>query len=82
MIRAVVTGLEGALSDRRKLPKFDKPVPVAVSGGSAQVKGFRQHLEKEIQAAELPIAISEVSLAEDPLNTTAKGTLMAAMLDM
>ncbi len=82
MVRAVVTGLETALSDRRKLPKFDKPVPVAVSGGSAQVKGFRQHLEKQIRAAELPIAISEVSLAENPLNTTAKGTLMAAMLDM
>ncbi len=55
---------------------------MAVSGGSAQVKGFRQHLEKEIRAADLPIAISEVKLAEDPLNTTAKGTLMAAMLDM
>ena len=82
MIRAVVTGLETALSDRRKLPKFNKPVAVAVSGGSAQVKGFRQHLEKEIRAAQLPIAISEVKLAEDPLNTTAKGTLMAAMLDM
>ena len=82
MIRAVVTGLETALSDSRKLPKFDKPVPVAISGGSAQVKGFRQHLEKEIRAAEVPIAISEVSLAEDALNTTAKGTLMAAMLDM
>ena len=82
MIRAVVMGLEKALSDRRKLPKFDKPVPVAISGGSAQVMGFRQHLEKEIRAAELPIAVAEVSLAEDPLNTTAKGTLMAAMLDM
>ena len=46
------------------------------------MKGFRQHLEKEIRAADLPIAISEVKLAEDPLNTTAKGTLMAAMLDM
>jgi len=78
----VVTGLESALSDRRKLPKFDKPVPVAISGGSAQVAGFLQHLEKEIRAAKLPIAISEVSLAEDPLNTTAKGTLMAAKLDM
>ncbi len=82
MIRAVVTGLETALSDSRKLPKFDKPVPVAVSGGSAQAKGFLQQLEKEIRAAEVPIAISEVSLAEDAQNTTAKGTLMAALLDM
>ncbi len=30
----------------------------------------------------MPIAIGEVYLAKDPLNATAKGTLVGAMLNM
>ena len=82
MIQTVVNRLEATLAETRKLPKLDKPVPVVVSGGSARVSGFMPRLEKALAAADLPIAIAEIRLAADPLNATAKGALMAALLDV
>jgi len=82
MIRTVVSGLQTALGTTKKLPKFEKPLPVAISGGSTKVRRFQQEFEKAVLLAELPIEIAEVRLAEDPLHTTARGTLIAAMLDM
>ncbi len=82
MIRGVVSGLRGALTTTKKLPKFEKPLPVAISGGSTKARRFQPEFEKALLSAELPVEIAEVRLAEDPLNTTARGTLIAAMLDM
>jgi hypothetical protein len=82
MIRGVVAGLRNALTTTKKLPKFEKPLPVAISGGSTRVRRFQPEFEKALLSADLPLEIAEVRLAEDPLNTTAHGTLIAAMLDM
>ena len=35
-----------------------------------------------IERTKLPVAISEVTIAKDPLNATAKGALVGAMLNM
>ena len=43
---------------------------------------FLARLKWAIAKAELPVAISEVYLAKDPLNATAKGALVGAMLNM
>lgn len=82
MVREVISRLGQGLSNSRKLPKFDKPIPVAISGGSVRARGFHEHIKKALSSAELPVPIADVRVAEDPLNTTAKGTLIAAMLDM
>ena len=82
MIRGVVAGLRNALTTTKKLPKFEKPLPVAISGGSTRVRRFQPEFEKALLSADLPLEIAEVRLAEDPLNTTARGTLIAAILDM
>ena len=42
----------------------------------------RIDLQAVIAATELPVRISDVYLAKDPLNTTAKGALVGAMLNM
>ncbi|HYM11455.1 MAG TPA: hypothetical protein VEU62_12025 [Bryobacterales bacterium] len=81
MIQTVVARLENSLAESRKVPKLEKPVPIVVAGGSAMLSGFLPRLEKAIRQANLPLAISEIRLAADPLNTTAKGALMAALLD-
>jgi hypothetical protein len=41
--------------------------------------GFLSHFEKVLRANELPIKLSEVRLSPDPLNSTARGALMAAL---
>ena len=43
---------------------------------------FLARLKSVITATELPVRISEVYLAKDPLNATAKGALVGAMLNM
>ena len=73
MIQTVVQRLTQQLSEARSVPKLDKPAPVVVSGGSALVAGFLPRVEKALRQASLPIAISEVRLAADPLNTTEIG---------
>ena len=81
MIASVIRGLTDSLSGTRKLAQIDKPVPVAVSGGSAKPSGFLPRIEKALRNADLPIQISEVRIASSPLDTTAKGALMAALLE-
>jgi hypothetical protein len=39
-------------------------------------------LQEALESADLPIEISVVRLSKDPLNTTAKGTFVAAATNM
>ena len=81
VIQSLVGGMKEAVTATRRMPRFSKPVPIALSGGTALPQGFLPRFEKTLAAAEFPIAISEVRLAKDPLNTTAKGALVAALAE-
>jgi hypothetical protein len=81
VIKNAVERLQRALTETKKLPKFDKPIAMAVAGGSTKPEGFHEALEKAVRAAALPIEISEVRASKEPFQVTARGTLMAAMLD-
>ncbi len=78
VIQRVVADIERAFAESSKLPEFNRPVPVAIAGGTAQVGGFLSSLKEKIKRVDLPFEISEVRLSKDPLNATAKGTAAAA----
>jgi hypothetical protein len=82
VIDTAVNALQAAMAETKKLPRFTGPIPLVCAGGTSAPKGFLPLLKKAVEAAELPVAISTVSLAKDPLNATAKGALVAAMLNM
>lgn len=82
VVKTVVDCLERELGGTKRLPKLVKPVPVVFAGGTASVDGFQGILEKAIREARLPVEISEVRQAKGGFNTTAKGALLAAMLNM
>jgi hypothetical protein len=82
MIQSLVTGLRNAFRDARNLPKMSKPIPLVLSGGTAMPRGFRDRFEKVLRESEFPIELSEIRLAAEPLTTTAKGALVAALSDM
>jgi hypothetical protein len=42
-------------------------------------KGFLEHFTSALRSNELPVKLSEVRLSADPLNSTARGALMAAL---
>jgi hypothetical protein len=81
MIRGLVAGLNEAFKTARTTPKFSRPVPLVLSGGTAMPKGFRDRFEQLLRESEFPIELSEIRLAKEPLTTTARGALVAALCD-
>lgn len=82
MNRNLLQAMEQAFADARMLPKLHRPVPLVLSGGSAMPEGFRERFEQALRASDFPIELSEIRMAPDPLNSTAKGALVAALADM
>src|SRR6266404_341836 len=82
VIDTAVKSLAAAMAKTKKLPRFSGPIPVVCDGGTSMAKGFLAELKKAIARNELPVKISDVYLAKDPANATAKGALVAAMLNM
>jgi hypothetical protein len=79
----VIGDLLGALRARiasaQKLPKLEQSVPLVLSGGTSMPKGFLDHFMRILQAEEFPLKLSEVRVSGDPLHSTARGALMAAL---
>lgn len=65
----------------KDIPNFPKPVAIAISGGTSKVGGFVDVFKDEFSkmASKFPIKISDIRKAEDQLNATAKGCLLAAL---
>jgi hypothetical protein len=82
MIQSLVAGLRNAFQGARNLPRLSKPVPLVLSGGTATPDGFRDRFEKVLRSSDFPIELSEIRMAAEPLTTTAKGALVAALCGM
>ena len=82
MIQSLVNAMREAFVSTRNKPKFTRPIPVVLSGGTALPKGFRDRFEKLLKEQDFPIPISEIRMAKDPLHTSAKGALVAALTDL
>ena len=81
VILSLVESLRSALSETRNMPGMEKPVPIVLSGGTASPKGFLEKFQQAIEREKFPLAISEIRMAKDPLTTTARGCLIAALYD-
>jgi len=79
MIDHLVDSLRAQISSSQRLPKLDHSIPLVLSGGTAMPTGFLECFTEALRATEFPVGISEVRLAADPLTSTARGALMAAL---
>jgi hypothetical protein len=82
MIKSLVGGLKEAFSSARNMPKLNRPIPLVLSGGTALPPGFRDRFEKIFKESDVPVQLSEVRMAPKPLETAAKGALIAALSEM
>ena len=82
MIKSLVSGLKDAFNTARNMPRLSRPIPLVLSGGTALPPGFRDRFEKIFRESEVPVQLSEVRLAANPLETAAKGALIAALAEM
>ncbi len=79
MIRTLVEAMREAFAGAKSLPRLGRPIPLVLSGGTTLPAGFRDRFDKILKEANLPIPISEVRLAAEPLHGSAKGALIAAL---
>ena len=81
LIFRLLQSLQRVLTSTDKMPKISAPIPIVLSGGSAVPNGCKEKFEKVLKSIQLPVEISSVRLAEDPLNAPAKGALITAMTE-
>lgn len=79
MIANLAETLRNHISSSQRLPKLDQSIPLVLSGGTAMPKGFLEQFTKCLNVREFPVRLSEVRVSTDPLNSTARGALMAAL---
>jgi hypothetical protein len=79
MLVNLVETLSNHISSTQRLPKLEQSIPLVLSGGTAMPQGFLDHFMKVLEGHELPVKLSEVRVSADPLNSTARGALMAAL---
>jgi len=79
LIFNLVECLHNVLSSTDRIPKISGPVPVVLSGGTAIPRGVKEKFESALKNVRLPVEISSVRIAEDPLHATAKGALIKGM---
>ncbi len=79
LVSHLLEALEQQFKSTDKMPNINTAIPIALSGGTVLPKGFKELFEKGLKKVNLPIEISEVRIADDPLNTTAKGALVMAL---
>lgn len=82
VIETLLTNLNEALGQTyNESNKLDRPIPVVLAGGTAKPSGFKDKFSKALKASNCPIEISSVRLSSNPLEATARGSLMAAVYD-
>jgi hypothetical protein len=81
VIRSLIQAMQEAFSNTRRMPRISQPIPLVLSGGSAVPKGFAERFERALRQAPVPVPISEVRMAKDPLTATARGALIAGLTE-
>lgn len=81
LIEHVIENIKQEFSKARKLPRITKPIAIVLSGGSSLPKGFANRFEQILDRLKLPLPVSCVRMASQPLRAVAKGALVAASAD-
>jgi nucleoid DNA-binding protein len=81
VVLSLVESLRSALSETKNMPAMEKSIPIVLAGGTAAPKGFLEKFQKSVEQDKFPLPISEIRMAKDPLTTTARGCLIAALYD-
>jgi len=63
------------------LPKFKDPIPLVVAGGTSLPRGFIAKFKQALDTVDMPIQISEVRHAADPLHAVSNGLTLAASME-
>jgi len=80
LISYTLANLKNRFESSSNMPTFQGPIPIVCSGGTAMIKNFVTVFDEEFKKLSFPIPVSGITLAAEPLNSVAKGCLVAAAL--
>jgi hypothetical protein len=81
LFATLAASLVKGLSGSDNMPRLSQAVPIVLSGGTVLPPGSRERFETILDEIDLPIRISTVMQARDPLYATAKGAYLMAAAD-
>lgn len=83
LIRQVIDGIKKEFKKDQSTIELPDEIPWVISGGTSKAINFIDFFRQEFAKVQdgFPIGISEIRMAEDPLNDVAKGLLVAALND-
>lgn len=79
LITYTIDALKHEFTQSRSLPTFPEPIVIACSGGTTMIEGFTEVFTEEFEKIGFPIAVKEIRRARDPLNSVARGLLVASL---
>lgn len=81
LIHYVIDSIKKEFKKDNSQIELPDEIPWIISGGTAKAKNFLEFFKAEFEKERdtFPIKISEIRMANDPLNDVAKGLLIAAM---
>jgi len=81
MITFLISSIRNVISQSSRMPTISHPIPIVLSGGTVMPNGFLNKFNKLLKQNPLPIEISNVKIADKPLETTARGALKVAIAE-
>lgn len=79
LIQYTVETIQRKFNASDAVPSFGAPIDLVCAGGSATVGGFAEMLQEELQKVQLPMAVANIRLAQNPFEAVAAGCLKAAL---
>ncbi|MEQ8767941.1 MAG: hypothetical protein RL885_28820 [Planctomycetota bacterium] len=80
LISYLLGNVKSQFESSKGMPNFASPVPIVFAGGTSKIGGFIDIVRQEFEKIDFPIPISEITVADEPLHSVARGCLVAAAL--
>lgn len=81
LIEYILENIKGEFERTKRMPRIDKPISIALSGGTALPKGFAERFKRILHQTNFPLEVKEVKMGSQPLRSVVKGALVAAVAD-
>lgn len=81
LVNTLLDGLQSKLMASDSMPKMTRPVPIVLSGGTSRPAGFQDMFTAALKNITLPVGISSVRVAEEPLTSVVRGALIKALAE-
>ncbi|HET6203439.1 MAG TPA: cell division protein FtsA [Planctomycetota bacterium] len=80
LIAYILQNLKARFESSEGMPTLHEPVDIVCSGGTALIGGFVEVFREEMGKLKFPFPVGRCVLAAEPLNSVAKGCLVAAAI--